>query len=272
MNKKYQTQIDGIVVKPRHSEANDDEEKVEGSVSDGNSMEPKEQSRSMSDGATTTDADVRNQSGRVKKKWTQEAEDNAIFTSDEFINHLNSQENIIIRHHKWQVDRVKTLKEQNTHLVGEIHRLRLVVDDANKNIGKLQQDLLKSQNDALAAIDRFQPITDGQVSELVANLSRRAEAFVKSVDKDGYISTNEEWISTAGTMVYPGSFEVPYEIGRGNHRNVRKLMLRNIVWHFLVKYIFQFRFGGYPASISEGIEAFAGPLYSALGESIHQGD
>lgn len=189
---------------------------------------------------------------RTKPELTQDDRDQILFCSTAFRKYFEQQDEGVIDYANWLCKNLNGWKTQALNHRREIGELQLKLATAESVSDGLQKELEKSkayiqqiQKEAMSTVDRFQPTTDGEVTDKVKRLGAKIESLVNTMVKCPSTLCDEQWESAAAELIYPDSMAENCDPVEVDVRTLKKSTLRNIIWYFLTSRVFDKPFGGF---------------------------
>lgn len=212
-----------------------------------------------------------------KPKLTQADRDNIVFCSAEFRRYFEQQDKGVVDYAQWLSNAAITWKTQARDHVQEINDLRLklskaesVSDVLERELKELRAYVQQMQKEAMSTVDRFQPTTDGEVADRVKLLAAKVQKAVNHIVKSHCRLSDEQWQSAAEDLIYPGTITGDCQPAEVDVRTLKKLSLRNIIWHFLTVKIFDKPFGGFEGDEADSVDDMYRVLFPKQGKSCKQ--
>lgn len=167
-------------------------------------------------------------------------------TDDEYFSSPGFQD-FLANHHDQNVAQYAVWQNRQFAAYERIRQQSLESKDngrLTRELEKLREEHKKLQMEAMSTVDRFQAISDSDVQRDfspvingVASVAQRLNQMKSSLSED-------EWQSAAGEMMYLHSFNLlkgePWA-----EKEIRRMVLKNVMWGFLMTEIFNKVFGGF---------------------------
>lgn len=208
---------------------------------------------------------------QTRRKLTQADRDNIVFCSAEFKQYFETQDSGVQDYAQWLCNNIQYLKLKVKDHVQEINSLRIratkadsTSDMLNTQLQELKIRLEATQKEAMSTVDRFQPTTDGEVSDRVKLLAAKVETLMNHVLRSRCKLTDDLWQIAAIDLIHPDTIAEDCNPIGADVRTLKRFTLRNIVWHFLASNIFDKPFGGFEDDEAEA----AGNMYAVLFPNI----
>lgn len=133
---------------------------------------------------------------------------------------------------------------------------------------KAEKEISKLQAEGIAAIDRYQPHTDEAILTKLGQVEKKMVPFVlKTLSKQKTSFGDQEWEENLHDLMLgkPKTLEVG-SVDVKNDSRLRRKVLRNVVWRFLCKQLFNQPFRCFQGELAESASSAYEKLFVKPGK------
>jgi len=150
----------------------------------------------------------------------------------------------------------------------ERNQSQLEVDEYKRRLEKAEEKISKLQAEGLASVDRYQPHTDEDILKKLGQVEQTMRPFIFStLAKQKSSFSDQEWEESQHSAMLKKAPEVGTLDVKGNSELKRKV-LRSIVWRFLCKQLFKRPFRCFHGLIAESASSAYEMLFAKPGMSL----